>query len=60
MLRGSSPGLRLLQQLLEVAPGGRVFTSQDALIAAEEVGLSADHILGVVFGTEPPRVDLDG
>jgi predicted transcriptional regulator of viral defense system len=38
-----SAGLRLLQQLPEVAPAGRIFTSEDAVVAGREIGLSPGH-----------------
>jgi predicted transcriptional regulator of viral defense system len=38
-----SAALRLIQRLLEVAPGGRVFTSHDAVASGAEVGLTAEH-----------------
>jgi predicted transcriptional regulator of viral defense system len=41
--RVPSAALRLLQQLLETASGGRVFTSQDAVAAGAELGLTSDH-----------------
>jgi predicted transcriptional regulator of viral defense system len=41
--RAPSASLRLLQRILEVAPGGRVFTSRDAIAAGEELGLSPGH-----------------
>src|SRR5437016_1688294 len=44
MERDPSAGMRLVQQLLEFAPGGRVFTSQDALAAGAELGLSPGHV----------------
>lgn len=44
-MQGSAPtaSLRLLQGLLETAPGGRVFTSQDAVVAGAELGFSPKH-----------------
>ncbi len=41
--RAPGAGLRLLQRVLEVAPEGRVFTSQDAIAAAAELGLTSEH-----------------
>src|SRR6266542_2989596 len=38
-----SAGHRLVQRILEVAPGGRVFTTQDAVAAGEELGFSRGH-----------------
>src|SRR5260370_26575333 len=37
--------LRLLQELLEELPDGRVFTSQEAIGAARHLGLSSPHVL---------------
>lgn len=35
--------LRLLQRILETAPAGRVFTSEDAVVAGTELGLTPEH-----------------
>src|ERR1700730_4450539 len=41
--RAPSAAVRLLQQLLEVGPGGRVFTSREAVTAGTELGMSPEH-----------------
>jgi predicted transcriptional regulator of viral defense system len=35
--------LRLLQRILETAPAGRVFTSQDAIAAGADLGFTSEH-----------------
>lgn len=39
-----STGLRLLQRLLEAAPGGRIFTSEDAVAVGQEMDLTSGHV----------------
>lgn len=41
--RTSGAALRLLQELLEVSPDGRVFTSDEAVAVGTEVGLTPSH-----------------
>ena len=41
--RAGSSALRLLQRTLEAAPGGRVFTSRDAIVAGAELGFGSEH-----------------
>ncbi len=38
-----SAALRLIKVLLEVEGGGRVFTTHDAIVAGEELGLTSEH-----------------
>jgi predicted transcriptional regulator of viral defense system len=35
--------LRLVQRLLEVGPGGRLFTSEEAVTVGADIGISRDH-----------------
>ncbi len=35
--------MRLLQRVLEIVPGGRVFTTRDAVTAGAELGLTAEQ-----------------
>lgn len=42
-IRASSAALHLLQTLLEVSRGGRVFTSEEAVALGAEMGLSPGH-----------------
>ncbi|MDB5058002.1 MAG: hypothetical protein JWO59_1474, partial [Chloroflexi bacterium] len=41
--RSSGAALHLLQALLEVSPGGRVFTSDEAVGVGTEIGISPGH-----------------
>jgi predicted transcriptional regulator of viral defense system len=38
-----SASFRLLQRILETAPAGRVFTSQEAVVAGAELGFTPEH-----------------
>lgn len=43
-MRASSTALRLLHELVETGPGGRVFTSEEAISAGTAIRLSLGHV----------------